>query len=92
MTTSHFGQFLADCIEKNGDTSVGLTPDELYGVYTSWCLIQKLEPQAPKVFWGAMRSEGIGPRQVNHRILCPALRMTGPAAADYILASQPDLI
>jgi hypothetical protein len=92
MNQSHFRQFLAECIEKDGDPSIGLTTDELYGLYTSWCLIQRLEPQPGKSFWANMRAAGIGPRQVNHRILCPSLRMRGPAAADYILASQPDLI
>ncbi|MBT2512285.1 hypothetical protein J7E82_01745 [Arthrobacter sp. ISL-30] len=92
MSQSRFRKFLADCIEKDGDPSVGLTPDELYGVYTSWCLIQRLEPESAKAFWAGMRANGIGPHQVNHRIVCPTLRMRGPAAADYILASQPDLI
>ena len=70
-----------------------MTDDELYGVYTSWCLIRRELPASPPAFWSAMREEGMPDRcRIARRVIRPGLRMRGPAAADYILASQPSLL
>lgn len=57
--------------------------DCLYGLYTSWCLLHRINPAAEITFRAAMQRCGVDRRQRR-------LRMTGPAAADYILASYPD--
>lgn len=46
MTASPFSQFLADSI-ATAEPGQGLTDDELYGVYTSWCLLRRKLP-APR--------------------------------------------
>lgn len=81
----HFEAFFAEALDEVPDKETGLNPDELYGVYTSWCLLNKEEPQAPKALWTALEAHRIKPED-NH------LGMKGPAAADYIVSSAPDLV
>jgi hypothetical protein len=80
MPTSHFEDFLNDATAPNTDSTMG--PDCLYGLYVSWCLIHSLEPAADISFRAAMHRCGIDVHNSG-------LRMTGPAAADYILTSYP---
>ncbi|GGI03092.1 hypothetical protein ACFFGR_14500 [Arthrobacter liuii] len=58
--------------------------EEPYGLYTSWCVINQHPTGTESNFWAAMK----------YRITpgCNGLRMKGPAAADYILASYPGLV
>ncbi|TLM86493.1 hypothetical protein FDW83_01720 [Pseudarthrobacter sp. NamE2] len=85
MTHPHFEAFLTQAVDDGQDREMGLGPDELYGLYTSWCLLNSEEPQAPKALWQALEKHDIKPGH-NH------LGMKGPAAADYIIASAPDLV
>ncbi|MFF1255015.1 hypothetical protein ACFVYC_21310 [Pseudarthrobacter sp. NPDC058329] len=85
MSHPHFEVFLAQAIDEGQDKEAGLGPDELYGLYTSWCLLNKEEPQPPEALWEALKAHRIKPEH-NH------LGMKGPAAADYIIASAPDLV
>ena len=62
------------------ETDAGLGKDELYGLYTSWCLINQPRREPARSLWAALKQHRINPRH-NH------LTMTGPAATDYILAS-----
>ena len=92
MTASTYSLFLADSIAPD-EPNHGLTDDELYRVYTSWCLLRRECPTSSPAFWAAMRERGIPDRRrIAKGVIRPGLRMTGPAAADYILASQPSLI
>lgn len=45
MATSHFQQFLHDATSPAPDTDNPLGPDCLYGLYTSWCLLQGRTPR-----------------------------------------------
>ena len=85
MTATHFEQFVAEALTTERETDTQLSQDELYGLYTSWCLIHKTQPQLPAALWSALKVQGIDPEDCE-------LAMTGPAAADYILASAPSLI
>ncbi|WP_285247225.1 hypothetical protein [Pseudarthrobacter sp. efr-133-R2A-89] len=85
MTATHFDQFLAEAVVPDREPGLGLGRDELYGLYTSWCLLNKAEPHTPAALWEALQQAGIDPDSNN-------LSMTGPAAADYIVASAPDLV
>lgn len=93
MTTSKYTCFLADCITHVPDKDSGLTEDEMYGVYVSWCFLHLLSPGASGPFWTAMAQRGHDQRRLDAgRYIKPGLGMRGPAAVDYILASQPSLI
>jgi hypothetical protein len=70
------------CIARNQDAD-GLTQEELYGLYLSWCSLRGSTPAPGRTFRAGLRAEDIHP---EHRSgLCPGLAMTGPAACDYIL-------
>jgi hypothetical protein len=85
MTATDFDRFLAEAVRTDRETDGGLGPDELYGLYTSWCLINNTQPESPKALWTALKDHRITPERNG-------LAMTGPAAADYILASDPGIV
>ncbi|BCW79904.1 MULTISPECIES: hypothetical protein [Micrococcaceae] len=82
MSASHFQQFLDEATtpDPSGDSPLG--PDCLYGLYVSWAALHGLSPKPDQAFRAGMLRCGVDVR--NSR-----LRMTGPAAADYILSSYP---
>ncbi|MBT2513307.1 hypothetical protein [Arthrobacter sp. ISL-30] len=82
MATSHFELFLEDTTIPDPDTDCPLGPDCLYGLYVSWCALQGVEPRTDIAFRAGMHLCGIDIHDAR-------LRMTGPAAADYILSSYP---
>ena len=84
MTTTHFDRFLSEALATGRESDTGLGKDELYGLYTSWCLINQDRPQPARSLWAALKEHRINP--ADNR-----LTMTGPAATDYILASAPSL-
>lgn len=82
MSASQFQQFLneATTSEPSGDSPLG--PDCLYGLYVSWAALHGLTPKPDQAFRAGMLRCGVDVRDSK-------LRMTGPAAADYILSSYP---
>lgn len=93
MGTQKYHHFLAECIVHDPDRQQGLCDDEMYGVYLSWCFLRQEQPGSEDAFWEAM--EGLGFTRTSRsdgRYVCPGLGMTGPAALDYILSSQPSLV
>jgi hypothetical protein len=93
MTTTDYARFLTACICADQDLDEGLADDELYGVYISWCILQRERPEPSTAFWTAMRELGIREhRRASRGFIRPGLRMTGPAAVDYILARRPVLV
>lgn len=93
MSTSLVPRFLSDCIVADTENSRGLTEDELYGVYVSWCQLNQQQADPSDVFWIAMAHRGYRERRrVEGRFVRPGLAMTGPSAVDYILSSQPSLV
>ena len=81
MASSHFERFLLDTTVPD-ETHVPLGPDCLYGLYTSWCVLHDITPVDDISFRSAMERRGVDLRNSRRR-------MTGAAAADYILASYP---
>lgn len=86
MADMQFDQFLEEATITTDDQSdATLGRDCLYGLYTSWCFLHQSVPQPEDAFWSAMRKKHVQPGRKG-------LRMKGPAAADYILASYPGLV
>lgn len=82
MDSSHFQTFLTEATCADPGTDSPLSADCLYGLYVSWCFLQGLQPRSDGAFRAGMAQSGI-------TIHDSQLRMQGPAAADYILASYP---
>ena len=84
MAHSHFDTFLQEATYLDSTSDTTIDPDRLYGLYTSWCFINQQPLGAEAAFWAAMEA------RINTRHI--GLRMKGPAAADYILTSYPELM
>lgn len=83
MAHTDFDQFLNEATYNDQESHSTLDGDAFYGLYTSWCYVSGNVAQPEPVFWEAMR------KRVNPR---HGLRMKGPAAADYILASYQAVV
>lgn len=91
MSVSNYSRFLSECIVQAPDRQPGLLEDEVYGVYVSWCLLNRKHPSSESALSAALEQLGhIKPAGVRGRYA--GLAVTGPAAVDYILASQPSLV
>lgn len=85
MNTTHFDDFLTEAVSADPGSDTGLDCEEFFGLYTSWCLLNGRSPESAETLWNVLARKGITPGK-------NALAMTGPAAADYILSSAPDLV
>ncbi|MFJ6281424.1 hypothetical protein ACIQHF_00030 [Pseudarthrobacter oxydans] len=85
MAHSQFDLFLKEATYLDQASESTLDRDRLYGLYTSWCFINQQKPGPESEFWAAMSHRRVA---TGHN----GLRMKGPAAADYILASYPGLV
>jgi hypothetical protein len=82
MTKTPLEDFLTECVaaDPGGD---GLSVEELYGLYLSWCGLEGVAPVPGKEFSAGLRAANIRTERRGRR--CPGLRMTGPAACDYLI-------
>ena len=85
MANSQYDKFLQEATTADPASDRALGRSRLYGLYTSWCFLNQAAPQPEVAFWAAMKKKRIHPKGSG-------LRMKGPAAADYILASYPGLV
>ncbi len=85
VDTPHFDAFLSEAVNGDPGSDNGLGCEELFGLYTSWCLLTGRVPRPPKALWHALHERGITPGRNT-------LAMTGPAARDYIVSSAPSLV
>jgi hypothetical protein len=92
MSDQNCSRFLSECITCNPENQPGLREDEIYGVYVSWCFLNAEAPCPEPSLWAAMNQHTQQkPAHTSGRRVWPGLAMTGPAAVDYILSSQPNL-
>lgn len=82
MAPSQFQQFLDEATVFDPSSDGALRPDCLYGLYVSWAELHGLQPRSDQAFRTAMTRRGTD-------LADSRLRMTGPAAAEYILRSYP---
>lgn len=81
---SHFDDFLRESTSTEPGSETGLDAEELYGLYISWCALSGCPPESAEALWEALAERDVIPGSNT-------LSMTGPAAADYIVSSAPDL-
>ena len=82
MTMTPLEDFLTECVaaDPGGD---GLSVEELYGLYLSWCGLEGFAPVGGRAFRAGLRAANV---RIEHRgRRCPDLRMTGPVACDYLI-------
>lgn len=92
MSIEDYRRFLSECIIRDPDKDSGLRDDELYGVYLSWCALKGKQPGSDHAFWNAIKKAGHAKNHADGQHVWPGITMTGPAAVDYILSSQPSLV
>ncbi|GAB2736282.1 hypothetical protein ACX801_12710 [Arthrobacter bambusae] len=90
MTPPQISQFLQDCIIKDDTNDSGLDADVFYGLYISWCSLHRKIPLPDHAFRTALRLAGFVKEKdgKGKKGVFQGLRMTGPAAVDYILNSS----
>lgn len=82
MTKTPLEDFLNECVTADSDGD-GLSVEELYGLYLSWCGLAGFVPVGGRGFRAGLRAANV---PTEHRgMRCPGLRMTGPAACDYLI-------
>ena len=82
MTMTPLEDFLTECVaaDPGGD---GLSVEELYGLYLSWCGLEGVAPVGGRAFRAGLRAANV---RIEHRgRRCPDMRMTGPVACDYLI-------
>ena len=92
METPDYARFVQDCIAADTLDDHMVTEDQLFGVYLSWCTLLGQDPGPSESFWAAMSRLAVHEQRGDGRHMRAGLRMTGPAALDYILASRPSLV
>ncbi|MFE4228798.1 hypothetical protein ACFRJ8_13015 [Arthrobacter sp. NPDC056886] len=93
MSVTNHPRFLSECLIQDPNRQSGLPDDEIYGVYISWCLLNGEEVGSNKSLWSEMRRQGHAqPHRSGRQRSWAGVTMTGPAAVDYILSSQPSLL
>lgn len=89
MATLALDEFLSACVQASPE-GPGLSMDELYGLYVSWCALSGRHAAQDRTFRKVLASAGIEP---NHRTgRCAGLSMTGPAAFDYLVHRELPLV
>jgi hypothetical protein len=89
MTPQRISQFLQDCVIHDDASDSGLDTDAFYGLYVSWCSLNRRIPVSDHAFRTALRVAGLRPEKNGKSRRFPGLSTTGPAATDYILNSNP---
>ena len=82
MTKTPLEDFLTGCVAADPDGE-GLSVEELYGLYLSWCGLEGVAPVCDKEFSAGLRAAKVRTEHRGRR--CPGLRMTGPAACDSLI-------
>ncbi|MFM9432186.1 hypothetical protein [Arthrobacter sp. MP_2.3] len=82
MTKTTLEDFLHECLAPDPDGD-GLGVEELYGLYLSWCGLERSAPIGGRAFKAGLRAADVRLERRGSR--CPGLRMTGPAACDYLI-------
>lgn len=89
MAKTPLDDFLNECVARDPDGD-GLSMDELYGLYLSWCGLEGSPPVRGRAFRAGLRAANIRPDHRGTR--CPGLMMVGPAAFDYLVHRELPLL
>lgn len=75
----HFDAFLKEAVSAVPGSDTGLGCDELFGLYTNWCLLSGREPLPAKALWQALSRRGITPgnNSLAMKVLPPPTTSSG---------------
>ena len=85
MAASQYDQFRQEATTRDPEADRALWRNRLSGLYSRRCFLAQAAPRSEEAFWAAMKIKRIHPKRTG-------LRMKGPAAADYMLASYAGLV
>ena len=85
MTKPLLEEFLMECVTADSDGD-GLSMEDLYGLYLSWCGLAEIAPVGGRAFRTGLSAANVRPEHRGSR--CPGLRMAGPAACDYLVRRE----
>ena len=85
MAHRHIRVFLSEAVSADPGSEEGLSREQLFGLYTSWCVLNDQEPLGVHMLWMELRAHHVDPDKNS-------LAMTGEAARDYIVSSAPDIV
>ncbi|MET3923170.1 hypothetical protein [Arthrobacter sp. UYEF20] len=85
MAASQYDQFLQEATTRDPEADRALWRNRLYGLYSRRCFLAQAAPRSEDAFWAAMKIKRIHSQRTS-------LRMRGPAAVDYMLASYAGLV
>ncbi len=84
MTRDDLTHFIQESLVFEDDTDDALDAESLYGLYVSWCHINRTRPEPEESFSSARKRQGRLRRRRHHGAYT-GLRMLGPAARDYVM-------
>lgn len=85
MPDSQYDQFLQEATTRYPEPDCTLGRDRLYGLYLSWCSVNREPPCPEEAFFAGMKRKQVHPARTP-------LGMKGAAARNYILATYPNLV
>lgn len=89
MNDTQIGDFLKESVVFEDDTDDGLDVETLYGLYVSWCALDRRVPIPENAFETALQISGHRSIKENGIRIYRGLVMVGPAARDYAVNNVP---
>ncbi|MBT8162650.1 MULTISPECIES: hypothetical protein [Arthrobacter] len=80
MTPEQINQFLQACVVRDDESDSGIDAGSLYGLYVSWCCLNRIVPVSEHAFHAALRHAGLRSETDGKTRTFPGLRMIGQAA------------
>lgn len=91
FASEHLQAFFFHCVRDDDDPGVGMNPDDLYGLYLTWCSQDGLDAWSSQRFTSALDEGEVLKGRTGCHSVYPGLMMTGPIAIQFIIETQRTL-